>query len=110
MEDLDEQEDDTGASGSEYYNISDFCLPDGGVPFGELPQIIEKIRKQPGGFEAEYKVREYKCMHLFVVFVWGNIICANIYYVLISILCILRLLLLILLIILLFLLLLFLLL
>ncbi|XP_041379163.1 adhesion G protein-coupled receptor E2-like [Gigantopelta aegis] len=54
IEEVDEQ-DNMGADGSEYYNISDFILPEGGVVVSELPRIIENIRNQPGGFETEYK-------------------------------------------------------
>ncbi|XP_041357584.1 receptor-type tyrosine-protein phosphatase T-like [Gigantopelta aegis] len=54
IEEVDEQ-DNIGADGSEYYNISDFILPEGGVVVSELPRIIENIRNQTGGFETEYK-------------------------------------------------------
>ena len=56
LEEVDEQEGNTQISGSEYYNVSNFKLPEGGVDVSELPGIIEKIKNQPGGFETEYKV------------------------------------------------------
>ncbi|XP_041357574.1 receptor-type tyrosine-protein phosphatase T-like [Gigantopelta aegis] len=56
LEEVDEQEDNLNdTSGTEYCNISHFSPPQGGFVVSDLPQVLEKIRNQPGGFETEYK-------------------------------------------------------
>ena len=55
-EEIDEDDTDDDSPGSVYCNISNFTLPEGGSPISDLPNIIDKVRRQPGGFEAEYKV------------------------------------------------------
>ena len=55
-EEIDEDDTDDDSPGSVYCNISNFTLPEGGGPISDLPNIIDKVRRQPGGFEAEYKV------------------------------------------------------
>ena len=55
-EEIDEDDTDDDSLGSVYCNISNFTLPEGGGPTSDLPDIIDKIRRQPGGFETEYKV------------------------------------------------------
>ena len=75
-EEIDENETDDDSPGSVYYNISNFTLPEGGGPISDLPVIINMIRRQPGGFEAEYKVDIKMWSNIF----HNNMISININY------------------------------